>query len=206
MATNIVPPMSLRGLWTLGDPFKLTANTIYTVEAVRTFSDILNQKEKVDPVELIYTPVGLDKTAYDADVQALAKVISLTAPGQPTVYVPSTYIVKMPDDTAVSYDYVVISASLGAVPTTLVSGIQQLLDTIQDDCSDLIGVRPTVNVSVAPSSGSVTVQQHRLNEENRLAAIKNRITEHAQNIALTAENERLRLIIKDYEKRLTGQS
>lgn len=204
MATNITPPMSLRGLWTLADPFVLTPNTIYTVEAVRTFAEML--KLNVDVLARVYAPVGLDKAAYDADVLALAKIVSLTAPGQPTVYVPTTYITKMPDDTAVSYDYVVLSVPLGAVPTTLVGGIQQLLDTIADDCSDLIGIRPAVSVSVAPSAGTVTATQHRVNEENRLAAIKNRTTEHAENLRLTAENEQLRLIIQDYEKRLTGQA
>jgi hypothetical protein len=101
---------------------------------------------------------------------------------------------------------VVISAPLGAVPTTLISGIQQLLDTIADDCSDLIGIRPVVSISVAPSAGTVTADQHRINEENRLAAIRNRTTEHAENLKLTAENEKLRLIIQDYEKKLTGQA
>lgn len=204
MALNIAPPISLRGIWTLADPFVLTPNTIYTVEAVRTFDEML--KLNVDVLGRVYTPVGLDKAAFDADVAALAKIVSLTSPGQPTVYVPTTYITSMPDDTAVSYDYVVISAPLGAVPTTLISGIQQLLDTIADDCSDLIGIRPVVSISVAPSAGTVTADQHRINEENRLAAIRNRTTEHAENLKLTAENEKLRLIIQDYEKKLTGQA
>ena len=204
MALNIAPPISLRGIWTLADPFVLTPNTIYTVEAVRTFDEML--KLNVDVLGRVYTPVGLDKAAFDADVAALAKIVSLTSPGQPTVYVPTTYITSMPDDTAVSYDYVVISAPLGAVPTTLISGIQQLLDTIADDCSDLIGIRPVVSISVAPSAGTVTAEQHRINEENRLAAIRNRTTEHAENLKLTAENEKLRLIIQDYEKKLTGQA
>jgi hypothetical protein len=204
MALNIAPPISLRGIWTLADPFVLVPNTIYTVEAVRTFDEML--KLNVDVLGRVYTPVGLDKAAFDADVTALAKIVSLTSPGQPTVYVPTTYITSMPDDTAVSYDYVVISAPLGAVPTTLISGIQQLLDTIADDCSDLIGIRPVVSISVAPSAGTVTADQHRINEENRLAAIRNRTTEHAENLKLTAENEKLRLIIQDYEKKLTGQA
>jgi hypothetical protein len=204
MALNIAPPISLRGIWTLADPFVLVPNTIYTVEAVRTFDEML--KLNVDVLGRVYTPVGLDKAAFDADVAALAKIVSLTSPGQPTVYVPTTYITSMPDDTAVSYDYVVISAPLGAVPTTLISGIQQLLDTIADDCSDLIGIRPVVSISVAPSAGTVTADQHRINEENRLAAIRNRTTEHAENLKLTAENEKLRLIIQDYEKKLTGQA
>lgn len=202
MGLNISPPMSLSGLWTLDAPFTLAPNTKYTVEAVRTFSEML--KLNVDLVARVYTPVGLDKSAYDADVMALAKIVSLTAPGQPTVYVPTTYISKMPDDTAVSYDYVVLSVPLGAVPSTLINETQQLMDVIQDACSDLIGVRPTVNVAVAPSSGTVTVVQHRLNEENRLAVIRNRATEHAENLRLLAENEQLRLIIQDYEKRLTA--
>lgn len=204
MATNVIPPMSLRGIWTLAAPFATVPNTIYAVEAIRTFDEML--KLNVDVVSRVYTPVGLDRAAFDADVAALAKIVSLTAPGKPTVYVPTTYITRMPDDTAVGYDYVVISVPLGAVPTTLVGGIQQLLDVIADDCSDLVGIRPTVSVSVAPSSGSVTATQHRINEENRLAAIRNRVTEHAENLRLTAENERLRLIIQDYEAKLTSRT
>lgn len=203
MASNIVPPLLLAGIWTLKEPFKVVANTKYTVEAVRTFEEML--KLNVDIVERVYTPVGLDKSAYESDVLALAKIVSLTAPGQTTVYVPSTYIEKMPDDTAVSYDYVVLSIPLGAVPTTLVGQMQQTIDEVKSTISDLIGVEPEVNIAVAPSAGTVTVEQHRINEENRLNTIKRRTTEHAENLALTAENERLRLIIQDYEKRLTGQ-
>jgi len=196
--------MSLRGLWTLAEPFKVTANTIYMVEAIRTFDEML--KLNVDVVAQVYAPVGLDKAAYDADVLALAKIVSLTAPGQPTVYVPTTYITRMPDDTAISYDYVVLSVPLGAIPTSLINETQQLMDTIQAACSDLIGVTPTVNIAIAPSSGTVTATQHRLNEENRLAVIRNRPTEHAENLRLIAENEQLRMIIQSYEARLTGQA
>lgn len=204
MASNIVPPLLLAGLWTLKEPFKVTPNTKYTVEAVRTFDEML--RLNVDIVERVYTPVGLDKSAYDSDVLALAKIVSLTAPGQTTVYVPSTYIERMPDDTAVGYDFVVLSIPLGAVPTTLISQMQQTMDEVKSTISDLIGIEPEVNVSIAPSAGTVTVEQHRINEENRLNTIKRRTTEHAENLLLTAENERLRLIIQDYEKRLTGQS
>ena len=204
MASNIVPPLLLAGLWTLKEPFKVTPNTKYTVEAVRTFDEML--RLNVDIVERVYTPVGLDKSAYESDVLALAKIVSLTAPGQTTVYVPSTYIERMPDDTAVSYDFVVLSIPLGAIPTTLIDQMQQTMDEVKSTISDLIGVTPEVNVSIAPSAGTVTVEQHRINEENRLNTIKRRTTEHAENLLLTAENERLRLIIQDYEKRLTRQS
>lgn len=200
---NITPPLLLRGLWTLRTPFTVTANTIYTVEAVRTYDDML--KLNVDILARVYTPVGLDKTAYDSDVLANAKIVSLTAPGQATVYVPSTYIETMPDDTAINYDYVVLSISLGAVPTSLVDQMQQTMDEVKATVSDLIGVVPNVNVSIAPSAGTVTAEQHRVNEENRINTIKRRSTEHAELLAALEDNERLRLIIKDYEDRLTSR-
>lgn len=200
---NITPPLLLRGLWTLRTPFTVTANTIYTVEAVRTYDDML--KLNVDILARVYTPVGLDKTVYDSDVLANAKIVSLTAPGQATVYVPSTYIETMPDDTAINYDYVVLSISLGAVPTSLVDQMQQTMDEVKATVSDLIGVVPNVNVSIAPSAGTVTAEQHRVNEENRINTIKRRSTEHAELLAALEDNERLRLIIKDYEDRLTSR-
>ena len=201
MAVNTIPPLLMRGIFTLSAPFSVVDNTIYTVEAVRTYDEMLNLN--VDIVERVYAPVGLDKNAYEQDVLALAKIVTLTAPGQKTIYVPSTYIPKIPDDTAISYDYVVISVPLGAVPTTLVDQLEQTLIAIKGSVSDLIGITPPVNVSVAPSAGTVTAAQHRINEENRLNAIKRRETEHAENIRLLAENEKLRLIIKDYEDGFT---
>ena len=131
-------------------------------------------------------------------------IITLTAPGQKTVYVPSTYIASMPDDTAIAYDYVVLSIPLGAVPSSLVNSLQQTMDEVKSTVSDLIGIEPTVSINVAPSVGTVTAEQHRVNEQNRLNAIKRRTTEHAQLIASEAENERLRTIIADYEQRLTA--
>lgn len=202
MALNVIPPLLLSGIFTLRAPFTVVANTKYTVEAVRTYDEMI--RLNVDIVAQVYTPVGLTKTSYDEDVLALAKLVSLTAPGLPTVYVPTTYIDKLPDDTAVSYDYVVLSISMGAVPSTLVDQLQQTTDEIQGVVSDLTGVVPTIEVNIAPSAGTVTAEQHRLNEQNRLSAIKRRNTEHAELIAANATIEQLRLIIADYEQRLTS--
>jgi hypothetical protein len=199
---NITPPPRLRGIWQLNAPFAVVPDTIYMAEAVRTIDEMLGLN--VNILERVYTPVGLTKVEYESDVLNNAMIITLTAPGQKTVYVPSTYIASMPDDTAIAYDYVVLSIPLGAVPSSLVNSLQQTMDEVKSTVSDLIGIEPTVSINVAPSVGTVTAEQHRVNEQNRLNAIKRRTTEHAQLIASEAENERLRTIIADYEQRLTA--
>lgn len=199
----ITPPLSMRGLFKVKSPFVVKADVLYTVDATRTFDD--PQLADIDVMALVYTPVGLDKTAHDADVEAGASIVTLTSLSDPPIYIPSTYITQLPDDTAIRYSHIVLSVSLGALPANVVDQLQQTKDVISAAVSDMIGVTPKVNVAVAPSTGSVSYEQYRASEAARKSAIRNRDTEHADNLRLSAENAKLREVIKYYEDLLTGK-
>jgi hypothetical protein len=210
--TSLTPPINTQGLFKVNSPYQTTAGSgdttkvdpgvIYTVEGIRTFQEL--QALNVDILSRVYTPVGLTQSNMDADVLASANIITLSAVGKPQIYIPSTYITQFPDDSAIQYQYIVMSMSLGALPSSIVDQLTQTMDVIKADISDLIGVEPTIAVAVAPSTNAVTAAQYRLNELNRQNAIKRRTTEHAQVLSLTSENAQLRAIIADYEARLTA--
>lgn len=211
--TSLTPPINTKGLFRVNAPYQTTAGSgdttkidpgiIYEVEGIRTFQDL--QALNVDILGRVYTPVGLNQSNMDNDILANANIITLQGTGVPPVYIPSTYITQFPDDSAIQYEYIVMSMSLGALPSSIVSQLTQVQDVIKADISDLIGVEPTIAIAVAPSTNAVTAEQYRLNEINRLNAIKRRSTEHAQVLALTAEVAQLRAIIADYETRLTSK-
>lgn len=210
--TSLTPPINTKGLFKVNSPYQTTAGSgdvtkidpgvIYTVEAIRTFPEL--KALSVDILGRVYTPVGLTQSNMDTDVLASANIITLSSIGNPPVYIPSTYITQFPDDSAIQYQYIVMSMSLGALPSSIVEQLTQVMNVVKADISDLIGVEPTVAIGVAPSTNAVTAEQYRLNEINRLNAIKRRVTDHAQVISLTAEVAQLRAIIADYEQRITA--
>lgn len=198
----IIPPIPTKGLFVVGAPFSVTSTVIYNVEAVRSISDMIQQKE--DPLNDIYLAAGLTQADYDADVAAGAYIVTLSSEEEAPKYIPTTYIVTIPDDTAIPYSYILVTANLGALPSTVADQLTQVVQEIQSVVSDLVGVTAEVDIATAPSSGSVSYEQYLLNEENRRSAINNRDTVYAQNISLLAENDQLREIIAYYEQQLTS--
>ncbi|QZA70924.1 hypothetical protein AH06_150 [Erwinia phage AH06] len=214
MATSLTPPILTKGLFTVAEPYmgsagvadytKIDPGVIYQVEAIRTFPEL--QALGVDILGRVYTPVGLTQANMDADVLLAANVITLSSVGRSPIYIPSTYITKFPDDSAIQYQYVVMSCSLGALPSSIIDQLQQTEDVVKAAISDLTGVEPTIAIAIAPSTNAVSAEQYRLAEENRKNAIKRRTTEHAQLLAAQTTIAQLRAIIADYETRLTNQT
>ena len=208
MTTTLKPqliPILLKGLFELKTPFKCTPTVIYTVEATRTIDEML--LDNVDVFNEVYKPKGLTEKDYEKDKESLEHVITLTSLEEPPIYVPSSYILKYPDDSAIRYEHIVLSCSLGALPTSVSDQLQQLIDVIEAAASDLTGAeKVTVTLSTAPSTNAITVEQHRVAERNRISRIKRRETEHAANIKLTEENAQLKIIIKDLEDKIISLS
>ena len=202
--TQLTPPILTRGIYTVAAPFVVDSSLFYTTTAIRTFTDLLAQA--VDPLALVYTPVGLGSSQMQSDQTASANIITLTPDSGNPIYIPSTYITSFPDDTAVEYEYGILTCSLGAIPVSLATQLQQVMDTIKASVSDLIGLEPDVTLSIAPSSGAISAAQYRVNEQNRLAAIRNRTTEHAQLLAAQGTITKQALIIADYEQRIIALS
>jgi PKD repeat protein len=189
------PPLNANGVYTLIAPWETVANTTYTCIAARSFQDLL--QHGVDILNTYYTPMGLGQTQYQADLAAGANLITLVSPNQPTIYVPDTYIVGFPDLSNVAYQNVILSCQLGPLPDTLdLSFIQQEVAAL---VSDTIGVEPTVNVHVSPSTQVVTPAQAASLETARQAAITNRTTDRAEVLALQAQVQALNALVATYE-------
>lgn len=195
------PPIPTRGLFTVGAPFSVTASVIYNVEAVRSIPDMIQQND--DPLNEIYLPAGLTEDEYKTDVAKGVYIVTLSSEEEAPKYIPTSYILTVPDDTAIPYSYIVISANLGALPATASDELTQAVQEVQDILSDLVGVTVVVKIATAPSSGSVSYEQYLINEAQRKNAIKARETVYAQNITLLAENAKLKEVIAYYEQKVT---
>lgn len=177
------PTLHATGVYTLTTPWATAANTIYTCIAIRSFKDLI--LHGVDIAATYYDPMGLDATNYQADLSLGANLITLTSPNQPTLYVPDTYIEAYPDLTNVAYNNIVLSCLLGPLPDGL--DLTFLTSQISGVVSDVIGLEPTVNIYVSPSTGVMTTDQAEAAETARQANITNRTTDRAKVLTLQAQ-------------------
>lgn len=180
---RVTPPIGANGIFQLRAPFSALTTVSYRVGAERTFEELLRDGE--DALSLVYTPVGLTQTELDADKAAGALIVVLLSDTQAPIFVPDTYIDSYPDMGIVAHSWCVATISLGMLPDTMdTSGISK---AIQEAVSDYTGVESTVQISKAPTTDVVTQAQYVQNVAARQAAIKNRTSTYAANLALTAQ-------------------
>ena len=180
MTTLVVrtPPLHCFGLYGLRMPLVADPTVTYSCMAIRTFNDI--EKLGIDVFKTYFEPMGLVESDYTDSKNVNANIITLMSDAG-VIYVPDTFIETFPSMTQYTYNVAVLSVSLGAVPDYLdTSFLQQQLAGV---CSDVIGVVPTVNLHIGASTGSITPDQHQINEAARLAAIKIRVTDRAKYLA-----------------------
>ena len=169
------PPLHRAGRYTLRAPWAADDSIVFSCMALRSFSDC--EKLGVDVYKTYYQPMGLSTTVYNNDKAANAHIVTLMSETS-VIYVPDSYIESYPSMTEYTYQNVVLSISLGAVPDYIdTTFLNQQLATV---VSDVIGIMPTVNVHVSPSTGTVSADQHEIAEAARAAAIKTRQTDYAK--------------------------
>ncbi len=175
------PQITSEGLFVLRAPFAalLKANTIYTVEAIRSFQELhlLNS----DIFKEYYDPLGLTESEYKDDAAADVFIITLTAKipfsdsGDATesvIYVPDSYILKYPDGNAINYYNFILAIELGPLPEWFETS--QLSDDIRDLVKAKTGLyigeptQPEVKIfknshpSVVSANDSVVLEQARI--------------------------------------------
>lgn len=174
------PLLHAKGTYTVLSPFTLVSGAVYECIAIRSFVDLI--KEGIDVFDRYYAPHSIDLADFNNDKALGINIITLASPNQPTIYIPDSYISAVPSLDTVAYSNVVLSISLGAVPDAL--DLSFLLTQLSETCSDVIGISPTVNKFVAPSTGVVTASEHAVTEAARNAAITNRTTDRAKVLSL----------------------
>lgn len=178
--SKITPPTGAKGLFQLAAPWVADSTISYTVGSQRTFAELI--KRDVDPVALVYTPMGLGRSVYEEDAALGAIIITLLSDSADPIYVPDTYILSYPDMAVVPYSWLVASVSLGMLPDS--EDMTLLQQAIATSVSDYIGVQPTVTINRAATQDAISQTEHVKSVAAREAAIKNRVTVYQENRTL----------------------
>lgn len=181
---RLTPAPGIKGAFLLRLPFKTQADVEYTVTAIRSFAEI--RARNSDPMKLIYNPAGIEDTALmQSDIDEGAAIVVLATRTGELMYVPDTYIDSYPYMGSVPYSHLIASASLGMIPDSLDTA--QLQQVIASAVSDYIGVEPTVFITRGEISDIITEERHVQLTISRNEAVKNRETDRAAVLRLTAQ-------------------
>lgn len=185
------PPLRAKGFYEVREPFSVISSAVYECIALRSFDDFTERGE--DPFKRFYESKGLSRSDYERDRAVNAHIVTLQSATSALVFIPDTYIEKMPDLSGVEYKRIVLSVLLGPLPDEV--DLTHLKSSIATLTSDITGVEGHVLEHVVPFSGAITADQHETLELGRQAAIKNRTTDRARVIEqqqiIDAQRERI---------------
>lgn len=201
--SQFTPSVGVRGLFNLKPPFdsQILPNTAYEVKAVRTLDDLISSSG-IDPKDLYYTHNGLDDQ-YDADVQDGVSIVSLAADAE-WIYVPSSYILSMPDQGGIPYTVLALAVMLGPLADSF--DLSYLKTSMADLVQATIGITPGEVRTVALSSTTnVSQAEHDRIEAARQALITESDTDRAKLLAMTAERDALAQKVQELETALLEQ-
>jgi hypothetical protein len=193
----LTPNIYSTGLWKVKNPYKINEQVVYTCSAIHSFESLRNNG--VDPYQQFYKPFNIDYNKFKNDEFKKATIITLTSKYAKTINVPDTYLENYPRDTRIPYSHMVISLSLGALPTQL--PLNFLKEPLEYLIKQKIGINPTVKFHTTKIHNEpVTVEDHEIYERNRKKNIKDVETPDIIINSLKNENEKLKETIRVLEK------
>lgn len=172
--SKVTPPLGAFGAYTLKAPWTTVANISYKCVSLRRVEEIV--KSGKDVFETFYAPMGLDLTVANADILQGVVFVGLLGGDGSRIYVPDTYIESYPDQSAVTYDYTVMSVDLGPQPSDM--DLTSLIDEFKAIASNHTGIdleNILVHIGRAKSNTMMTQEQYVAASEARQLKIADRV-------------------------------
>lgn len=195
----ILPEVHASGNWTLHPPFNnyLNATKWYTCIAIRKFEDFILLG--IDPYEEFYNKTfKINRDKYNQDLLAGACIVTVKDSAGSVKSFPSSYIKSFPALGGVSYQALVATINLGAIPEAM--DLELLKDRLVEVVRDTIGIDSEVKVvNIAPKE-LIERESHERIEAARREKIKASRTTQSRCLALEKENAALKKQLEDSNK------
>jgi len=173
----MLPLINAAGTYAVAQPFTVESGAIYKCTGIVRISTLLADNTPV--YTEVYEPYGIDNVEYTEDVNNDLHIVTLQKLTDGSLLVlPERHILRIPSVATIPYSQIILSADMGHIPDAL--SVQSIMDAIADNLSDIIGIRPTVQIHRVPVKTPVTVEEHTQFEANRLAAVAYRQSPYAE--------------------------
>lgn len=168
---KLTPELHAKGFYEFRAPWSAAAGITYECLAIRSFEDIY--KLGIDVYDKYYAYVGITNGQsyfngvfnFEQESRQRPNIITLKGSDGSTLYIPDTFINKLPDKTLVPYSHIVLAVSLGLLPD------EEDISALSDDVAALVAARvniaATVNVCKVSVAANPTTEEHLLLESLR---------------------------------------
>lgn len=156
---RLTPPLGAFGKYTLKAPWTTVDKIAYKCVSLRRVEEIV--KSGKDIHDTFYRPMGLDLSVANEDILKGVVFVGLLGTDGSRIYVPDTYIEGYPDQTAITYDYTVMSVDLGPQPSDM--DLTALIDEFKFIARDHTGIDVNdiiVHIGRAQSNTMLTQEQY----------------------------------------------
>lgn len=172
---RVTPPLGAYGKYEFKTPWPTANNISYRCISIRRVEEFV--KSGQDLFQTVYSPMNLSEDVCNADIALGVVIVGLLSSDGVRIFVPDTYILKYPDQSAVTLDYLVLSVDFGPQPSNIELG--DVMDELKLTASKFSGISPDlidVGIHSALSTTMMTQDEYVSAEDARLAAIANNET------------------------------
>lgn len=185
---RVTPPLGAYGQYVLKTPWATVSQIAYKCVSLRRVEEVV--KSGKDIYATFYQPMGLDLVTANGDILQGVVFVGLLGNDGSRIYVPDTYIESYPDQTAISYDYTVMSVDLGPQPSDM--DLTKLIDEFKGTANSFTGIATEdiiVHIGRARSTVMMTQDQYIAAEDARKLKINNTV---ATSTLMLEKDERIR--------------
>lgn len=192
---QLTPPIYATGRYTVAAPFELVEGADYTCHAIRTFDDC--HLRNMDVYAEVYAKNDIERSKYLDDEKAGINIITLMSEGNPTIYIPDSYITSYPNMGEAIPQRLIVSVDLGIISSHW--NEQYLLTQMENLASDVIGGNPTARLHSTPVTGRASAEDVKALNAIRENSIVTRTSDYAKSQTLEKQNSLLNDKVKSLE-------
>jgi len=190
MRYPITPPENTQGSFVTNTPFELPLDVVYRLEAIRTFPEL--RRANVDIYSEYYEPAGLSRQDYLDDADLEASILTFKSTDGEVRYIPNTFVVSYPGQSAVDYRRNVIVLDCALVPSYI--DVTKLSEDLGNLATSMLGVVVVPEVTTLSYEGTVTEEDHVRMEALRKRTIRTVVPLAEQVASLTTRNNELQVL------------
>lgn len=172
---RLTPPIGAFGRYTLKAPWVANTEMNYRCVSHRRIEEIV--KSGKDIYTVFYQPMNLTQEIADLDISLGVMFIGLLGLDGTRIYVPDTYITSYPDQSAVVYDYTVVSVDLGPQPSDMpLAALSSELKAVASKYTGIGVEEINIFVGSAQSNKTMSAESHITLMDARNSAISLNVT------------------------------
>jgi len=170
----LLPPLGLKGTFKLQQPLDsiLNPNITYTVYGIESIAKMLT--DGIDVRTIIYVNQGLTVDDYVADLEANVPIITLITEAKQLFYIPSRFILNMPEATGVIYKQKAILINVGYIKDNV--DLEYVATEVADLVGTYTGIKCTGSVETISGEYLLSFEDSDVKEKDRIKNISNLTT------------------------------